>query len=74
MSNPEIVVLELASELAEMRLQLAEAQDQCIEMAVDAGHLLAEIRDLRRDLTATRRERDGYLERLRTRGGIRSAA
>jgi uncharacterized coiled-coil DUF342 family protein len=74
MPNPEIVLLELATEIGELRLQLAEAQEQCIELAVDAGQLHAEIRELRRELVATRWERDGYRERLRSRGGARSAA
>ncbi len=65
--SPEITILEMSVELAELRAQLAETQDQCIEMAVDAGHLNAEIRQLRRDLAASNRERDGYLERLRRR-------
>jgi uncharacterized protein involved in exopolysaccharide biosynthesis len=63
--SPEITILEMSVELAELRAQLAETQDQCIEMAVDAGHLHAEIRQLRRDLAASNRERDGYIEKLR---------
>ncbi|VUD72781.1 hypothetical protein MET9862_03385 [Methylobacterium symbioticum] len=50
-------MLALVNEIIELRLQLAEAQDQCVEMAVDAGHLLAEIHDLRRELAAARSER-----------------
>lgn len=65
--SPEITILEMSVELAELRAQLAESQDQCIEMAVDAGHLHGEIRQLRRELAASNRERDGYLERLRRR-------
>jgi len=43
----DLALLELAAENADLRLQLAEAQDQCIEMAVDAGALQAEIDVLR---------------------------
>ena len=32
-------MLTLVTENAELRLQLAEAQDQCVELAVDAGEL-----------------------------------
>ena len=48
----DVALLELATENAELRLQLAEAQEQCIEMAVDAGLLQAEIEDLRLKLAA----------------------
>ena len=50
--------LALAVENAELRLQLAEAQEQCIEMAVDAGELHAEIEVLRARLEEVERERD----------------
>ena len=42
-----LTVLTIATENAELRLQLAEAQDQCVELAVDAGELHAEIETLR---------------------------
>jgi uncharacterized protein involved in exopolysaccharide biosynthesis len=72
--SPEITILEMSVELAELRAQLAETQDQCIEMAVDAGPLHAEIRQLRRDLAASNRERDGYIERLRRSRPFHAAA
>jgi uncharacterized protein involved in exopolysaccharide biosynthesis len=50
LSSFDITLLELAAENAELRLQLAEAQEQCIEMAVDAGALQAEIDALRAEL------------------------
>ena len=43
----DVALLELAAENAELRLQLAEAQEQCIEIAVDAGAFQAEIDALR---------------------------
>lgn len=58
MSGSDAEMLALVSEIVELRLQLAEAQDQCVEMAVDAGYLHAEIDDLRRELAAFRRERE----------------
>jgi uncharacterized protein involved in exopolysaccharide biosynthesis len=51
-------LLTLAVENAELRLQLAEAQEQCIELAVDAGELHAEIEGLRVQLAAVEAERD----------------
>ena len=50
LSSLDITLLELAAENAELRLRLAEAQEQCIEMAVDAGALQAEIDALRAEI------------------------
>ena len=52
--------LALATENVELRLQLAEAQDQCVELAVDAGELHAEIEALRARLVDVERERDAW--------------
>ncbi|MEA1831257.1 hypothetical protein U8607_04090 [Methylobacterium durans] len=49
-------LLALAAENAELRLQLAEAQEQCIEMAVDAGDLQSEIEVLRTRLAEVERD------------------
>lgn len=54
LSTLDITLLELAAENAELRLQLAEAQEQCIEMAVDAGALQAEIDAMRAELAELR--------------------
>ena len=54
LSSLDINLLELAAENAELRFQLAEAQEQCIEMAVDAGALQAEIDALRAELAKLR--------------------
>jgi len=43
-------LLILAVENSELRCQLAELQDQCIELAVDNGALHAEIEALREEL------------------------
>ena len=50
----DVALLELAAENADLRLQLAEAQEQCIEMAVDAGNLQAEIEALRAEIAYLR--------------------
>ena len=50
----------MATENAELRLQLAEIHDQCVELAVDAGHLHAEVEALRRELAEVRAERDAW--------------
>ena len=52
--------LTLQVEAAELRTQLAEAQEQCIEMAVDAGHLHAQIEGLMADLARVRADRDAW--------------
>lgn len=67
---PSLAVLELATENAELRLQLAEAQDQCVELAVDAGELHAEVEALRAQLVEAEREREAWrveAERLTSR-------
>ena len=55
-SDP-MLLLALATENAELRAQLAEMQDQCVELAVDAGELHAEVEVLRRELAEIRAER-----------------
>jgi septal ring factor EnvC (AmiA/AmiB activator) len=74
MPDPTLVVLELVSEVAELRRQLAEAQEHCVEMAIDAGYLNEEIRSLRRELTAARREKDALQATLGRFGRGRAAA
>lgn len=53
-----LLLLTLVTENAELRAQLAEVQDQCVELAVDAGELHAEVEALRRKLAEVRAERD----------------
>ncbi|NEU15037.1 hypothetical protein G3T14_23635 [Methylobacterium sp. BTF04] len=50
----------MATENAELRAQLAETQDQCVELAIDAGELHAEVEALRQDLLEARAERDAW--------------
>ncbi len=50
----DVKLLELMGENAELRAQLAEAQEQCVELAVDAGELHTEIEALRRELSEVR--------------------
>ena len=45
-----MLVLELATKNAELRLQLAEAKEQLIEMAIAAGDLHARIESLQAEL------------------------
>lgn len=59
----DIALLELATENTELRLQLGEAQDQLIEMAVDAGELQARIEGLEAKLAEARAERDAWRAR-----------
>lgn len=56
----ETDLLALALENAELRLALAEAQEQCIELAVDAGELHAAIKELQARLAAAEAERDAW--------------
>lgn len=52
--------LAVVIENAELRQALAEAQDQCVELAVDAGELHAEIEALRARLAKVERDRDRW--------------
>lgn len=52
------LVIALAAEDAELRQQLAEAQDQCVELAMDAGELYAQIPALQDELARVRDYRD----------------
>lgn len=52
--------LAVVIENAELRQQLAEVQDQCVELAVDAGEQHAENEALRARLAQTERERDAW--------------
>ena len=52
--------LAVVMENAELRQQLADVQDQCVELAVDAGELHAEIEALRVRLAQAERERDAW--------------
>jgi septal ring factor EnvC (AmiA/AmiB activator) len=52
--------LAVVMENAELRQQLAEVQDQCVELAVDASELHAEIEALRARLAQAERDRDAW--------------
>ncbi|WP_348642432.1 hypothetical protein [Methylobacterium sp. WL2] len=43
-----------------MKQQLAETQDQCVELAVDAGELHAQIQALQDELARVRADRDAW--------------
>src|SRR4051812_27550238 len=55
----DMSLFELATENAELRLQLAEAQEQCVKMAMDP-----EIEDLRVRLAEVEREWDAWREMM----------
>jgi septal ring factor EnvC (AmiA/AmiB activator) len=52
--------LAIVIENAELRTQLAETQDNCVELAVDAGELHSEIEALRTRLVQAERDRDAW--------------
>ena len=52
--------LAVVIENAELRQTLAEVQDQCVELAVDAGELHAEIEVLRARLVEAEQDRDQW--------------
>jgi septal ring factor EnvC (AmiA/AmiB activator) len=52
--------LAVVVENAELRQQLSESQDACVELAVDAGELHAEIEVLRARLVQAERDRDAW--------------
>jgi septal ring factor EnvC (AmiA/AmiB activator) len=52
--------LAVVIENTELRQQLAESQDQCVELAVDAGELHTEIEALQTQLAIAERERDAW--------------
>lgn len=63
--------LAVVVENAELRATLAEVQDQCVELAVDAGELHSENTALRTRLAQAERDRDGWraeAERVRRMG------
>ena len=68
-STGGLSLLELATESAELRLQLAESQDQCIELAVDAGELHVEITALRLRLARVEKQRDAWQAEAERHGG-----
>ncbi len=52
--------LAVVMENAELRQKLADVQDQCVELAVDAGELHAEIEALRARLAQAEWDRDAW--------------
>jgi len=60
MSQRTAEFLAVVVENAELRQTLANVQDQCIELAVDAGELHAEIEALRAQIALTEKDRDRW--------------
>lgn len=52
--------LALKIERAELRVQLAEVKDQCVEPAVNASELHARIEVLQEELAQVREDRDAW--------------
>lgn len=59
-SVADVTLLILAVENAELRIQLAESQDQCVKLAVDAGELNTKVEALRARLVVVERDRDRW--------------
>lgn len=57
-----LLLLALATENAELRARLAEVQEQCIELAVDAGELHVKVEALRQELAEMRVSREQAIE------------
>jgi uncharacterized protein involved in exopolysaccharide biosynthesis len=66
------LVLALVAENTELRQQLAEAQEQCVELAVDAGELHAQLQALQDELARVRADREAW--RAAARAGGRAVA
>lgn len=65
---PNASHLALQVEVAELRQQLAEVQEQCVELAVDAGELHAQIQGLQDELARVRADRDAWRAAARATG------
>jgi uncharacterized small protein (DUF1192 family) len=66
------LVLALVAENTELRQQPAEAQEQCVELAVDAGELHAQLQALQDELARVRADREAW--RAAARAGGRAVA
>lgn len=70
-SQRTVEFLAVVVENAELRASLAEVQDQCIDLAVDAGEMHSENTALRAQLAQAERDRDAWraeAERVRRTG------
>jgi hypothetical protein len=65
---PDAHCLALELEVADLRQQLAAAQDMLVETAADAGRLHAENAALHEELARMRAERDAWQIAARVRG------
>ena len=59
------LILTLATENAQLRAALAEAQELLIETAVDAGEQHARLEEVQRELGVARADRDAWMIRAR---------
>ena len=56
------LVLALATENAELRAALVEAQELLIETAVDAGEMHARLEEVQRELAVARADHDAWMK------------
>ena len=69
------LILALAVENTELRTQLAEVQEQCIELAIDTGDMHARLEALQAQMAVIEAERDAWRAEAEARPflGARSA-
>lgn len=69
------LILTLAAENAQLRQQLASAQDMLVETAIDAGGMHARLDELQAELAGVRAERDAWMAEAtrRTSSALRTA-
>ncbi|WP_246687915.1 MULTISPECIES: hypothetical protein [unclassified Methylobacterium] len=58
--EPTTLILALATENAELRAQLAEAQELLVETAVDAGEMHARLEEVQAELAKVQAELDAW--------------
>ncbi|MCJ2075645.1 hypothetical protein MKK68_08260 [Methylobacterium sp. E-016] len=58
--EPTTLILALATENAELRAQLAEAQELLVETAVDAGEMHARLEEVQAELAKAQAELDAW--------------
>lgn len=68
MTEAASATLALAVKIAELRAQLAEAQEQCVELAVNGGELHRAIEELQAENVRLRSDRDAWRAEARRRG------
>ena len=57
-----VLVIALATENAELRAALSQAQELLIETAVDAGEMHARLEEVQRELAVARADHDAWMK------------